>query len=232
VVETNICHPTHSGLLNDGVRVLGRLMGKAKHILGASGEVFRNRSRSAKRLGRSIAEGARRRGEEAKEASKEAYERLIGVARASLKQASKVRQTLRSEEAHLGGGRLADELERFEGLIERVVDQSERRVLNGESVAAGEKLVSLFEEHTAIIARGKAAKKTEFGRKVWLEELEGGICSGYRILEVNPSDDKQLQPTLENHLRLFGRPPRLVAADRGCTLRTTSKPLGEWESNE
>jgi IS5 family transposase len=132
-----------------------------------------------------------------------------------LKQASKVRQTLRSEEAHLGGGRLADELERFEGLIERVVDQSERRVLNGESGAAGEKLVSLFEEHTAIIARGKAAKKTEFGRKVWLEEVEGGICSGYRILEGNPSDDKQLQPTLENHLRLFGRPPRLVAADRG-----------------
>jgi transposase, IS5 family len=83
VVETNICHPTDSGLLNDGVRVLGRLMGKAKHIVGASGEVFRNRSRSAKRLGRSIAEGARRRGEEAKEASKEAYERLIGVARAT-----------------------------------------------------------------------------------------------------------------------------------------------------
>jgi hypothetical protein len=44
--------------------------------------VFRNHSRSAKRLGRSIAEGARRRGEKAKEALKEAYERLIGVARA------------------------------------------------------------------------------------------------------------------------------------------------------
>jgi hypothetical protein len=93
-----------------------------------------------------------------------------------------VRQTLRSEEAHLGGGRLADELERFEGLIERVVDQSERRVLNGESVAAGEKLVSLFEEHTAIIARGKASKKTEFGRKVWLEEVEGAsaVATAYR----------------------------------------------------
>jgi transposase, IS5 family len=113
-----------------------------------------------------------------------------------------------------------------------VVDQFERRVLNGESVAAGEKLVSLFEEHTAIIARGKASKKTEFGRKVWLEEVEGGICSGYRIPEGNPSDDKQLQPTLENHLRLFGRPPWLVAADGGCTCHTTSKPLGEGESNE
>jgi transposase, IS5 family len=216
VVETGVCYPTDSGLLGDGVRVLGRLMGKAKEILQASGEVFRNRTRSARRLGRSIAEGARRRGEEAKEASKAAYERLIGVARASLKQATKVRQTLRSEEAHLlGGGRLADELARFEGLLERVVDQTERRVLKGESLKAGEKLVSLFEEHTTIIARGKAGKKTEFGRKVWLEEVEGGIVTGYRILEGNPSDEKQLQPTLENHLRLFGRPPWLVATDRG-----------------
>src|SRR5215210_5003310 len=215
VVETNISHPTDSGLLGDGVRVLGRLMGKAKEILGASGEVFRNRTRSAKRLGRSIAEGARRRGEEAKEASKATYERLIGIARATLKQATKVQQMLRSEEAHLGGGRLADELERFEGLLERVVGQTERRVLSGESLAAGQKLVSLFEEHTAIIARGKAGKKIEFGRKVWLEEVEGGIVSSYRILEGNPSDEKQFQPSLQNHQRLFGRPPWLVAADRG-----------------
>jgi transposase, IS5 family len=190
-------------------------MGKAKQILSTTGEVFRNRTRSAKRLARMIAEGARRRGEEAKEVSKAAYERLIGLARASLKQASEVRQMLRSEEAHPGGGRLAEEIERFEGLVERVVDQTERRVLSGESVAASEKVVGLFEEHTAIIARGKAGKRTEFGRKVWLEEVEGGIISGYRILEGNPSDDKQLLPSLENHLRLFGRPPWLVAADRG-----------------
>jgi IS5 family transposase len=216
VVETNISHPTDSSLLGDGVRVLGRLMGKAKEVLQGTVESFRNRTRSAKRLARNIAERSRRRGEEAKEVSKAAYERLIGLARASLKQASEVRQMLSSEEAHPGGGRLVDELERFERLLERVVDQTERRrVLSGESVAASEKVVSLFEEHTAIIARGKAGKKTEFGRKVWLEEVEGGIVSGYRILEGNPSDEKQLLPSLENHLRLFGRPPWLVAADRG-----------------
>jgi IS5 family transposase len=118
------------------------------------------------------------------------------------------------EEARLGEG-LAEEIEHLEGLVERVVEQTERRVLKGESLAAGEKLVSLFEEHTAIIARGKASKKTEFGRKVWLEEAEGGIISGYRVLEGNPSDEQQLLPSLENHRRLFGRPPRLVAADRG-----------------
>ena len=210
VVETNISHPTDSSLLNDGVRVLGRLMGKAKDLLEGTGESFRNRTRSAKRLARRIEEGARRRGEEAKEALKGAYERLVEVARASLRQARKVREMLPQTR-----GGLADELERFEGLVERVVDQTKRRVLKGESVKAAEKLVSLFEPHTSIIRRGKAGKETEYGHKVWLEETEGGIISGYRVLEGNPADQDQLLPALEHHEQRFGKPPRLVAADRG-----------------
>jgi transposase, IS5 family len=176
-----------------------------------TGELFRNRTRSAKRLARRIDETARRRGEEAKEALKGAYERLMGIAKASLKQAGKVRQMLPPE----ARGGLADELERFEGLLERVVGQTERRVLKGESVPAAEKLVSLFEEHTSIIRRGKAGKETEYGHKVWLEETEGGIISGYRVLEGNPADQGQLLPALEHHEERFGKPPRLVAADRG-----------------
>src|SRR5215210_2505087 len=211
VVETNIPHPTDSALLGDGVRVLSRLVGKAKEILEGTGESFRNRTRSAKRLARRIDEGARRRGEGAKEALKGAYERLIGVAKASLKQAGKVREMLRSEERR----GLAAELERFEGLVERVVEQTERRVLEGESVKAAEKLVSLFEPHTSIIRRGKAGKETEYGHKVWLEETEGGIISGYRVLEGNPADQDQLLPALDRHEESFGKPPRLVAADRG-----------------
>ena len=115
------------------------------------------------------------------------------------------------EEQHgLAGG-----LERFEGLVERVVDQTERRVLKGESVKAAEKLVSIFEEHTSIIRGGKAGKETEYGHKVWLEETEGAIISGYRVLEGNPADRDQLLPALKRHEESFGKPPRLVAADRG-----------------
>jgi len=113
---------------------------------------------------------------------------------------------------------LADELERFDEMVERVVDQTERRVLEGESVPAAEKLVSLFEEHTSIIRRGKAKKETEYGHKVWLEETEGGIISGYRVLKGNPADQDQLLPALEHHEERFGKPPWLVAADRGVYL--------------
>lgn len=211
VVETNIPHPRDSALLSDGVRVVSRLVGRAKGVLEGTGELFRNRTRSAKRLARRIEQTARRRGEEAKEALKGAYERLVEVAKASLKQAKKVRQML-PPKARRG---LAVELERLEGLLGRVVGQTERRVLDDESVPAAEKLVSLFEEHTSIIRRGKAGKETEYGHKVWLEETEGAIISGYRVLEGNPADRDQLLPALEHHEQRFGRPPRLVAADRG-----------------
>jgi IS5 family transposase len=45
-------------------------------------------------------------------------------------------------------------------LIERILVQSERRVLHGQPVPAGEKLVSLFEPHADIIVKGFATCST------------------------------------------------------------------------
>jgi transposase, IS5 family len=43
--------------------------------------------------------------------------------------------------------------------------------------------LSVFEEHTQIISRQKMGKPREFGRKVLLDEVDGGIVSRYEILE-------------------------------------------------
>ena len=45
-------------------------------------------------------------------------------------------------------------------LVEQVIEQTERRVLKGETVPAAEKLVSLFEPHSDIIARAAATCTT------------------------------------------------------------------------
>ena len=45
--------------------------------------------------------------------------------------------------------------------------------------------------------------------------MDGGIVSGYRILEGNPSDKHQWEPSLDHHVELFGRPPYQASADRG-----------------
>src|SRR4029079_16986022 len=53
-----------------------------------------------------------------------------------------------------------------EPLIERVIAQSERRVLGGEAVPARDKLVSLFETHADIIVKGK--REVRYGHKLTL----------------------------------------------------------------
>ena len=45
-------------------------------------------------------------------------------------------------------------LEHYLELTDRVIDQTERRVVRGESVPAGQKVVSIFEEHTDLIRKG------------------------------------------------------------------------------
>jgi IS5 family transposase len=218
VVETNIHHPTDDALIADGVRIISRLVGRAKKVIpksvcqAAKGEPFRNRIRSAKRLAHKISKMALGRTQEAKATYQAAYQRLVEVAKYSIKQAERVRRML--EEEMSSAPKISEEISHFAGLLERAVSQAHRRVFEGEQVSAKEKLLSIFEEHTAIIRRGKARNKTEFGRKVWLSEVEGGIVSGFRILEGNAGDEAQLEPTLEDHLRLFGKVPELVAADR------------------
>lgn len=101
-------------------------------------------------------------------------------------------------------------------LGQQVIDQTTRRVVHGEAVPAPEKIVSLFEPHSAIIQRGKAwPHDTEFGRKVWYCESDGGIITDDRLLQGNPPEEKQWLPSLKQQCQLFGHPPDVATADRG-----------------
>jgi IS5 family transposase len=225
VVETNIHYPTDGSLLRDGVRVLGRLARRAKTLVGpeireqAPGELFRDRSRSANRRAKKIDRlAARSRSLTAKNAHRRAYGELLEIARKSVGQAKRLAAMFAgiTEGCEDEVTVLSDDIQHFGDLLSRVISQTERRVFRGESMPAAEKLVSIFEPHTAIICRGKSGEPTEFGREIWLSEVEGGIVSSYRILDGNPDDAQQIKPELDRHLRLFGSPPRLLTADRGC----------------
>jgi transposase, IS5 family len=217
VVETNIHHPTDSTLLQDGVQVLRRLVARAgrelKGRLGRGKGWLEEQTQTAHHAWLSIVHAAARRGEEAEASMKSAYETLLAVSQALLDQAQLAKDTLQ-QSCQSAAQRLVDELTIFIPRVQQVMRQTQRRVLDGESVPARDKLVSLFEPHTAIIRKGKFGKDTEFGRVVWLDEVEGGIVSRYAILPGNPADADQLQPSLDHHIQHFGRPPNLLAADR------------------
>src|SRR5438128_5471648 len=98
VVETTIHHPSDSGLLADGVRVLSRLVRRAGDMLARGTEpLFRDRTRSAKRLMRRIHARAAVTGRGAAAAAAERtalYRRLLEVAQSSLRQAETVQHLL------------------------------------------------------------------------------------------------------------------------------------------
>jgi transposase, IS5 family len=218
VVSTNIHHPTDSTLLYDGVRVLSRMVVKAKQAMqattGLARGVFRDRTRSAKRQMKRIMEAARQRGAQVEARMRTAYQRLLTITTTMVKQAEQVGAVLTAQAPHTGP-KLAATLRQFVPLVQRVIIQTTRRIIQGEAVPAPEKVVSLFEPHTAVIRKGKPGKPTEFGRVIWVDEVEGGIISRYAVLEGNPAEDAQLPPSLDHHRRVFKRPPHLLAGDRG-----------------
>src|SRR5215216_5186465 len=219
VVETNIHHPTDSALLGDGVRVLSRLLRRAKKALPTQEidrlgkEIFRTRNRSVRRVSQQLHRIARRKGEKAKKELKEAYRKLVGITQASRAQAVRVVEALR-EHTDAGAGRLVERFEHFLPLVEQGIAQATRRVLHDEQVPAAEKILSLFEEHTQIITRQKMGKPREFGRKVLIDEVDGGIISRYEVLEEVGREHPHLPTSLEAHQEHFGRAPQLLANER------------------
>jgi IS5 family transposase len=218
VVETNIRHPTDSKTLGDGVRVLSRLLRRARTVLGEGArlgaEAFRTRTRSVRRVTQQLHRVARRKGEQAAEELKQAYAKLLGIAQASRRQAARVAATLRDQAAGQGQ-RLAERIDHFLPLVDQAIAQATRRVLQGEAVPAADKLLSLFEPHTQAIRRHKPGKPTEFGRKVLLDEVDGGIVSHFAILDDVGLEHPHFVASLDAHQERFGHPPDLVAGDRG-----------------
>jgi transposase, IS5 family len=217
VVETTIHHPTDSRIVGDGVRVLSRLLRRAKAVIGhtcALGQdAFRTRIRSVRRLAQQIHRLARRKGEAAAEEMQQASRRLLTVARQSQRHAACVRDSLRA--AGAPAARLLAQLDQFLPRVEQAITQADRRVLRGETVPASAKIVSLFEPHTQVIQRHKPGKVVEFGRKLWLDELDGGIISRSAILDAAGLDHPYLAASLTGHQQRFGHPPWLLAGDRG-----------------
>lgn len=219
VVETNIHYPTDSTLLGDGVRVLTRTMKAITQLAGAVGTKLRNRTRSVKYRLLEIGRASRGRNAQSKQRMEQAYRQLLSITGRVVGQAKRfarevaegVKRGASSKEqiqlqAH---GRY---LEEMIPRVKQVMRQTRERVLRGNTRTEG-KLVSLFEPQTEIIRKGKAAKPTEFGKMIKLQEAEAQIITHYEVYDTRPADSDLLIPALEVHRQRLGRVPRLVTAD-------------------
>lgn len=224
VVETNVHYPTDSGLLSDGARVLTRAMKKIASKSGGLKRKVRDRTRSVRKRVMAIAQASRHKGEEGERKRQREYRQLLRLTRQILNDSKRVlgeveAMSARRRRAVQG---LREELEMMANRVRRVVRQTRARVLEG-ITQFPDKLLSLFETHTEVIRKGKAAKPNEFGNVVELQEAENQIITHYEVFEKRTSDQCLLLPAIEAHQRKLGRVPGWVAADAGFYSRANEK---------
>ena len=212
VVETDIHRPTDSTLLQDGIRVITRLLAEGQEFSPRPGYFFTDHNRRAKKRCLEILHGKRQGVRE------RAYRDLLNLAGRvrgyALAAIPVLAEYLHPEEGECLRARdLARKLEEAVGLLRRVMDQTERRVLRGESVPAEEKVVSFFEPHTDIIV--KSGRETHYGHKVFLTGGSTGLILDCIVERGNPNDTSLFPVLLDGQERLYGRPPRQVSADGG-----------------
>jgi IS5 family transposase len=226
-VQTEIHHPTDSGLLVDSVRVLSRFVKRAKGLVAEQvrsvEQTCRSRLRSAKRVAQQLHRQLRRKGEEKEAEQKQLYQKLVETTEHMVQQASRVVAAL-GQQTERQATRLRDEAEEILPLVKRVIAQTRSRVLEGKKVPSEKKVLSLFEPHTRAIPRHKGGALVEFGRHVILDEVEGGIVTRYQILE-HPNEHGQAVEAVAHHVALFDHPPGTVAGDRGVHSPETEAAL-------
>jgi IS5 family transposase len=217
VVQTDIHHPTDNTLLWDVVRVVTRLVGDLHTALPEGVTGFTNRTRAARRRMLAI---QRMTSKERQQQQTAVYRDLIQITEQVVANARRVLEPLRrgrraQRSAAPTVSLLMADIDHYCQLGRRVIDQTRRRVLDGEQVPTAEKIYSIFEPHTDLIKRGKVQTPIEFGHKVFLAESARGLITQYRVLEGNPSDEDHVAPSIDRHRDTFGHPPDLYSSDRG-----------------
>ncbi len=209
-VETNILYPSDSGLLRDSMRVLTRLLGRAQEGFGV--EACPDHTRRARRRHQEIYYARRR------EQRIPGYRDLVPVTEWTMGYAKRAIEELRAWDggdllAVAQARALADEMDHFLGLARRVVDQTRRRVFQGETVPATEKVVSLFEDHTDVLVKG--SRDTVFGHKIALATGPSSLVLDCVVYRGNPADSGLGSQLVGRQKDLFGRAPRQTAFDGG-----------------
>lgn len=198
-VETNIHHPSDWTQMHDSIRVLSRIMTRVYEKLNIEIQFQNHYKASKSKLFR--INNSRKQNE--KHALCVEHLRLL---KKTLKDAKK-NELLISQTTY--GAEFSSHIK----LAEQVYNIAYRRIIKGEQVPAKEKLVSIFEDHTDIIAKGK--REVEFGHKITITTGKTGLIFDLQIHDGNPADSTLVQGVYNNLTQKCKIAPKVMAFD-GC----------------
>lgn len=213
VVETDIHAPSDSTLLWDGVRVITRWLFDGKNFSPQPEYRFSDHRRVMKKRLLTI------QNSRSKKVRESAYRDMIEYAYKVCTYGKEAAEELYDYTESgdpldmIRARNLAEKIARAVMLMNKVIDQTRRRVLKNEKVPASEKVVSLFETHTDIIV--KSRRKTEYGHKVFVVGGVSNLIIDCLIERGNPADSACFKKLLDRQKDYYGRSPRQTSADGG-----------------
>ena len=217
VVETDVHYPTDRNLLWDAARVMVRIAAELADEWNLPGwRQARHLTVTLRRLYQRVASTRR------SEAWREDVDAFLAKCEALLAKAEATRASL------LERGARPEELEEFDRYIahtKRQIDQTDRRILQGEEIPQKEKVLSVFEEHTRWNSKGKAGVPVELGVPVAIVEDQYQFLLEHQILWQGGDTDAAVPVIEATRLRF----PELLACsfDRGFHSPQNQAALGD-----
>ena len=103
-------------------------------------------------------------------------------------------------------------------LAEILCDTTQRGILNQEPFASTEKVISIFEDHTDVIRKGR--RETYYGHKVCLTGGASSLILDCMVLGGNPADSSIAVDSVKRQKEICNRLPRQFAFDGGFASKT------------
>lgn len=220
VIESDIHHPTDATLLQDGVRVMNRLMKQVQKVASHAAQGFEDKSREVKTKILSIAKLLRRRTQQSWEEINAITDSVTRITEDVCAQVEQAAETIR-DKGKTAVTSLKSKLIAAAALTRKLVRQAQEVVSGNRNIP--NRIVSFFDPEARPIKKGKLGKTAEFGYKVRIDETESGFVTGYELYQGNPADDDVLLPAVQQHIQRFGAIPHAVATDRGFASLANEK---------
>jgi len=221
VSETNVHYPTESSLILDGLR---KMLAVAPELASLCGSVGWRQAKSIHKKAKQAARKINRvkKGTNYQKRLQAGYGKLLQIAEMVLEKSQDLLDdaldnlpTDTDGFATTEAAILLEDLSYWHAVTTHVCGTARRRVMEGKSVPAGDKLLSVFEPDTELLIRGKAGQPIQYGHKVLVIEDAIGFLCHYQVMPRGSDDRDVLIPEVKSlQERLQGRIQR-ASFDRG-----------------
>ena len=201
VVETNVEYPTDAGMLFDALKNTIVLTARLcrQHKIDGWRQAHYNIQR-LKKCKRNAQQSHRSRRADVEKHKHKVYKKYLCVAQdyidksiASIDELIVVSEQMQPSKEHCQLRDKLKEITGFQGYTVLLHDQIEQRILSDVTIAAKEKIFSIFQPHTEWISKGKAGVPFELGLKVCILEDQHQFILHHLVMEKCQDVDVAVQ---------------------------------------